>query len=352
MKALRKLAAEDTELHLVDVPDPGTPQAGWATLDVTYAGICGTDVHIAHNQFPSWPPVTIGHEFTGVVRVVGAGGDESLMGQRVVSEPHSLACTTCHLCRRGHGELCAAKRSPGWGIDGGMAEAVTVPVHLLHRIPASVSDLTAALTEPTAIVVSGYERMPVIPGSTVIVQGPGPIGLLAALVAELSGAGRVVLVGRSSSAGRLALAEKLGVETWNSSETNVVDRARELTSGRGVDLVVDCSGSAAAIADAIAMTRRRGRMLVLGMSGTPEIAVPWNLAMNRALDVTFSMSSSWSSWDAALALMAKGALDSAPLATVFALESWRDAFVGLADRSIAKAILDPRPRPTAISQHR
>jgi L-iditol 2-dehydrogenase len=344
VRALRKLRAEDTHLELVHV-DPPAAAPGWAVLDVTYAGICGTDVHITHNSFPSYPPVTLGHEFLGVVGAVGEGVTETGPGTRVVSEPHSLACGRCHLCRRGHAELCAQKRSPGWGIDGAMAEQVTVPAHLLHPVPDGVSDLAAALTEPTAIVVSGYERAPVPVGGTVLVVGPGPIGILAALVARAAGAGRVVLAGRPSSKGRLELAASLGIETWlDDGSVAIADRAREATSGHGVDLVVETSGSAGGIATCLAAARRRGRMLVLGVPDGDVVQVPWGVAMNRALDVTFSLSSSWSSWDAALALMASGAVDPAPLATAFPLERWQDAFAALADRTVVKALIEPNPQ--------
>jgi L-iditol 2-dehydrogenase len=86
-------------------------------------------------------------------------------------------------------------------------------------------------------------------------------------------------------------------------------------------------------------------MCVLGLPDGPTLEVPWGVAMNRALDVTFSLSSSWSSWDAALALMARGALDPAPLATVYPLPRWQDAFGALADRTVVKALLDPREPP-------
>ncbi|HJU00849.1 MAG TPA: zinc-binding dehydrogenase, partial [Actinomycetes bacterium] len=115
------------------------------------------------------------------------------------------------------------------------------------------------------------------------------------------------------------------------------------TGGRGVDLVLECSGSAGAVADGIAALRRRGRLCVLGMSGRPTLEVPWDLAMQRALDVSFSLSSSYASWDGALALLARGAVDPAPLATVFPLDDWRAAFDAIADRSVVKALLDPRP---------
>jgi L-iditol 2-dehydrogenase len=340
VKALRKLRAEDSHLELVDV-DPPVTAPGWVVLDVTYAGICGTDVHITDKSFPSYPPVTLGHEFLGVVASVGEGVPVA-PGTRVVCEPHALACGVCHLCRRGHAELCAHKRSPGWGIDGAMAAQVAVPAHLLHAVPEGVSDLAAALTEPTAIVVTGYERAPVPVGGSVLVVGPGPIGILAALVARAAGAGRVVLAGRPSSKGRLELAASLGVETWLDDGTApVADRMYDETAGRGADLVVEASGSGGAIATSIAASRRRGTMLVLGVPDGTAVEVPWGVAMNRALDVVFSLSSSWSSWDAALALMARGAVDPAPLATVFPLHGWGDAFAALAARTAVKALIDP-----------
>jgi L-iditol 2-dehydrogenase len=344
VKALRKLRAQDSHLEVVEVDPPGTPAPGWAVLDVTYAGICGTDVHITHNSFPSYPPVTLGHEFLGVVSSVGEGVASVVPGTRVVCEPHALACGVCHLCRRGHAELCAHKRSPGWGIDGAIAAQVAVPAHLLHVVPDGVPDLAAALTEPTAIVLSGYERGPVPVGGTVLVVGPGPIGILAALVARAAGAGRVVLAGRPSSKGRLELAASLEVETWlDDSSTSIAERAYAETAGRGADLVVEASGAAGAVATCVTAARRRGRMLVLGVPDGPSVEVPWGVAMNRALDVVFSLSSSWSSWDAALALMARGAVDPAPLTTVFPLERWEEAFAALAGRTAVKALIDPSP---------
>ena len=220
MMALRKHAAGEHALHLDEVPAPQA-RPEWVVLDVGYAGICGTDLHIVEDEFPSWPPVTLGHEFMGTVRELGEGVEDWSVGDRVVCEPHSLACTRCHLCRRGLAHLCAHKRSPGWGIDGGFAERVAVPAHLLHAVPDGVDDVAAGLVEPLAIVVTAFERTPVPPGGTVMVIGPGPIGILAALTATAAGAGRVVLVGRRSSAVRLELAAELGLEVWDSAEGDV-----------------------------------------------------------------------------------------------------------------------------------
>jgi L-iditol 2-dehydrogenase len=350
MKALRKLASGDHELVLCDVESPNPPP-GWVLLDVTYAGICGTDLHITHDKFPSWPPVTLGHEFTGVVATTGDGVTGWQPGDRVVCEPHSLACTACHLCRRGLAHLCRDKRSPGWGIDGGFAEQVVMPAALLHAVPDGVDDEAAGMVEPLAVVVTAFERTPVEPGSTVLVFGPGPIGILSAMVARTTGAGRVVLIGRPSSGQRLALARQLGLETWDSSEVPVPAAAAALTRDRGVDLVVETSGSADAIADGLQALRRRGRICVLGVSGESSIPVPWSLAMNKAADIAFSLSSSWSSWDAALALLAQGSVDPRPLATAFPLANWQEAFSATRQRTVVKALLTPRPT-TAPKEHK
>ena len=122
-----------------------------------------------------------------------------------------------------------------------------------------MDDVAAGLVEPLAIVVTAFERTPVPPGGTVMVTGPGPIGILAALTATASGAGRVVLVGRRSSAVRLELAAELGLEVWDSAEGDVAQRAYRDTRDRGVDLVVETSGAAAASPRAWAACAAAGR---------------------------------------------------------------------------------------------
>ncbi len=114
-----------------------------------------TDLHIYHDEFPYWPPVILGHEFSGVVSAVGSRVTGWTMGDRVVGEPHTLACGTCFLCRTGNRQVCASKRSPGWGIDGAFAPQMRFPEPgLLHRIPRRSTYPAAALVEPLANVVT------------------------------------------------------------------------------------------------------------------------------------------------------------------------------------------------------
>ena len=127
----------------------------------------------------------------------------------MVSEPHSLACGTCHLCRRGFAELCASKRSPGWGIDGAFADRLTMPAHLLHRVPAGLPDRVAALAEPMAVSVTALARAGVEAGDVVLIVGPGPVGILLAAGALAMGAATVVVAGRRDS-DRLRFAGTVG----------------------------------------------------------------------------------------------------------------------------------------------
>ena len=341
MLALVKTARGEGHLALLERPEP-VAKPGWVTIAVTYGGICGTDLHILHDRFPYWPPVILGHEFVGTVAAAGDGADPGLVGVRVVSEPHSMACGTCYLCRRGNAELCADKRSPGWGIDGAFAGTVTLPVHLLHRVPAGIPDRVAALAEPMAVAVTALTRGGVDPGDTVVVIGPGPVGILLAVGARAIGAANVIVVGRQASE-RLRFAASLGLRTAIADGAEAL--ARELTAGRGADLVVEATGSPAAIALALAAVRRRGRLVAVGLSGRPEVAVPWDLAVSRAVDVAFSMSSNGTAWDPALTILAQTGTALQPMTTVFPLASWEAALRAAEERTVIKALLDPRLEP-------
>ena len=279
MLSLVKTEPGEGHLALLVRPAP-EPAPGWVRIEVIYAGICGTDLHILHGRFPSWPPVTLGHELVGRVDALGEGVDTTWMDARVVSEPHSGACTTCHLCRRGLAELCASKRSPGWGIDGAFSRYLTMPADLLHRVPDAMPDRVAVLSEPMAVAVTALLRARVDPGDVVLVVGAGPVGILLAVAAQQMGAGRIVVAGREGS-DRLRFAAGLGFDT---SDAASADEAVRATSGRGADLVVDASGTADGIALAIGAAKRAGRMVAVGLSGAPRLSVPWDLAVSQALD--------------------------------------------------------------------
>ena len=182
-------------------------------IDLLAAGICGTDLHIEAGEYPSVPPVTMGHEFCGVVAELGAGVDAAWLGARVTSETFYSTCGHCRWCRAGRPSICAERRSVGTHVDGAFAPRVRMPVRNLHRVPDALSDRAAAICEPLACVCNSLsDPASVDAGDEVLVIGPGAIGLLAAQVARANG-GRVHVRGTPADEARLELARSLGFET-------------------------------------------------------------------------------------------------------------------------------------------
>ena len=344
MLALQKVAKGVGNIELREVPEP-SPEPGWVKIEVKAAAICGTDLHIRHDKFPYWPPVTLGHEFSGVIAEVGEGVCDWQVGDRVVCEPHSLACGRCWLCRTGNPQICAEKRSPGWGIDGAFAKYLVMPSHLLHRLPQSVSFDAGALVEPTCNTVHDVlERARVEPEDFVVVMGPGPIGLLAAQVARAGGAREVMIVGTPADAElRLPVAEKVGIDhVVNLAETDHEALCLELTGGRGADLVVDCSGAEPAINSCVRMVRKKGRFCVIGMTGKDDIHFTWDAAIFKGIDLYFNISTSYTSWDRSISMIEKRKIDVESLITHREpLERWEEVFDALEAQKGIKALVIP-----------
>ena len=126
MKALVKTEKGIGHLCMMDMPVP-VPAANEVLVEVKASGLCGTDVHVKHDRFPYWPPVVLGHEFAGVIVACGNDCRRFSVGDRVVGEPHTRHCGHCRLCRTGNVQICPQKRSPGWGINGSMAEYLVMP---------------------------------------------------------------------------------------------------------------------------------------------------------------------------------------------------------------------------------
>ena len=345
MQALVKTRKGVGYLELRDVPVP-VPGPGEVLIKVKACGVCGTDVHVLRDRFPYWPPVILGHEFAGEVVAAGPQAERFAIGSRVVGEPHTQACGHCELCRTGNIQICSMKRSPGWGIDGAFAEYLKMPQLLLHRIPDTMSYDTAAVVEPTANTVHDViERGRVMAGEFVVVLGPGPIGLLAGLAARAAGARHVVVAGTAADeAVRLAKARTLGFETVvNVEKENLVEIVGELTGGTGADLVVECSGAAAAIASTVDLVRKKGRICVIGLTGKDTIPFPWDKAAFRVCDVIFNLSTSYTSWDRSIHLIASGRLPAGEVISHrMPLTEWQHAFEEIEAQRALKILLLPK----------
>jgi len=201
------------------------------------------------------------------------------------------------------------------------------------------------LVEPTANTVHDVvERARVAAGDFVVVLGPGPIGLLAALTARAAGARHVVLVGAPPDAAiRLKKARELGFETViNVAQVDPAEVVRDLTGGMGADLVIECSGAPAAIASTVDLIRKKGRICVIGLTGKDTIPFPWDKAAFKVCDVIFNLSTSYTSWDRTIHLLAGGRLPAGEIITRRSpLMEWRSAFEDIEAKQALKILLIP-----------
>jgi L-iditol 2-dehydrogenase len=344
MQGLFKTAKGDGYMALMDADVP-RPKPDEVLIEVKAAGICGTDIHIIHDEFPYWPPVILGHEFSGEIVEIGAEVTGYGVGDHVVGEPHTLACGKCELCRTGRMQLCALKRSIGWGIHGAFARYLVLPEKLLHHIPETMAFEDAALVEPAANVCQDViERGAVQANDTVVVYGPGPIGLLSVMAAKAAGARHVILVGvQSDVEARLAVGREIGAdEIVVADEEDVAEIVNRSTGSRGADVVVEASGSPLAVASAVSVVRRLGRITVIGMSGREQIPFPWDSAIWKMCTIAFNLSTGYTSWEKAIGLIATGKINAARLIThKIPLADWQVAITAVESGRALKALLIP-----------
>jgi len=344
MLALVKTQKGKGFMELREVSEPSIAD-DQVLIEVKAAGVCGTDLHVRHDTFPYWPPVIMGHEFAGQIVELGKEVTDWKVGDRVVGEPHTLHCGKCYLCRRGHVQNCAEKRSPGWGIDGAFTQFLKYPPKLLHRIPEPMSFVQAALVEPAANTVTDIvERGAIEAGDFVVLLGPGPIGLMAAQVARTAGAREVLIVGAPADEGlRLDTARRLGFEqAVNFAEIDPAERCLELTDGIGADLVIECSGAPPAIAQTFALVRKWGRVCAIGLTGKKPVQLDWDAAMAKNATLYLNMSTEYASWDKTIWMIARGKIDVNPLITYeLPLTEWEQGFAALENMEALKVVLIP-----------
>ncbi|MBU2611353.1 MAG: zinc-binding dehydrogenase [Chloroflexi bacterium] len=344
MRALVKTASGPGNLELRDVPVPQI-EASELLVRVRACGICGSDLKIQDDQHPYTPPVVIGHEFAGEIVEVGAEISGWAVGDSVVSEQHFKACGRCRQCLTGNAFACSSKRAPGYFTDGAFTEFIKVPAWLLHRIPENMSYVEAAFTEPSAVAAHGMlDRTGIAAEDVVLILGCGPIGLVAAKMAQVSGASKVIITGvdRDETA-RLPKARELGIDyVVNVMQTDLAGLVNDLTHGESADVVIELSSAPPAISQAFQLARRLGRVGIIGQPPADEIKIPYRQAMFRALTVSFSYSSKFTSWERVLSMFERGAIRPAQFIThVLPLEEWERGFALSRSGEAVKVVLEP-----------
>jgi alcohol dehydrogenase/L-iditol 2-dehydrogenase len=337
--ALEPLAVELREMPVSSIGEDDV------LLRVGAVGVCGSDVHQYHNS-QSWPvrvPVVLGHEFCGTVAQVGSRVKGFREGDRVVSETSAKICGECLYCRTGNYNLCPKRSGFGYGTHGAMADYVCVPSRCLHHIPDPLPFERAALTEPCCV---GYNAVAVKshiqPGDTVMVIGPGPIGLLCAEMARIAGAGTLIVAGTTRDASRLDVARVLGAtHTVDVQSTNMSEYMREIGDGLGADLIIDAAGASAALKLALEIVRPGGQITKVGW-GTQPLNFSLDPLVQKAVRLQGSFSHTFENWEKVVAMLSAGQINLRPIISqVAALDQWKDCFDGMYTGKYVKAVLQP-----------
>jgi 2-desacetyl-2-hydroxyethyl bacteriochlorophyllide A dehydrogenase len=259
MKAAVLYAKQDMRIEQKEMPVLGSRDV---LIKVKACCICGTDPHIYEGRFPAPLPLTLGHEFSGEVVDVGNEVKYISIGERVTADIN-LNCGVCYFCRTGNKLHCTNIRQLGVHVDGAFAEYIRVPEENLYKIPDSVSWIEAAYVEPLACAISGQDMLPTQFGSTVVIIGAGPMGLVHTLLSKLKGAGKVIVTEINPL--RAAKAEKLGADyVINPKECNAEEEIMKITKGIGADVVIEAVGSAITYSQAFTFVRKAGTILVFG----------------------------------------------------------------------------------------
>lgn len=272
MKALRWHRAGDVRLDDVERPLPGP---GQALVEVSFCGVCGSDLSefregpkmIREEPHPltgRQPPITLGHEFSGVVVALGEGTSGLPVGSRVTADA-CWRCGRCAACQAGDYHRCRYGGSIGLHSDGAFASHVVVPDYCLVPLDDAVSDQVGAMTEPFAVALHALERGGLSAADELLVLGFGPIGAAAALTGRALGA-RVLVV--EPDARRTAIAADCGFTVLAAGD-DLQRRVRAEARGGGADVVVDSTGVAAVLPQAVECAKRGGRVVLVGLGGAP-----------------------------------------------------------------------------------
>lgn len=331
MKAVVLHDADDMRVEQRPVPRPGP---GEVLLRVNVASICGTDVKVLHRKLMGQPEgeFIMGHEYAGTVAALGPDVDEFEVGDRVAVEVHK-GCERCENCVKGwytsclnYGDVSKGHRAKGLTCDGGFAEYAVNHINTLYRLPDNLTFEQACMVTTAASPLWAIDLMGgYLAGETVLVQGPGPIGLLAVQLCKALGAARVILSGTRDS--RLEIGKKLGADdVINVRSEDLATRVSEITHGKGADSVLECAGGATSMQEALENVKRGGRIGVVAWYAGP-VQLDMNLAVRSNVRIYAARGEGGMNSGRSLALMSAGKLVADPIITHhFSLDQVHDAF--------------------------
>jgi threonine dehydrogenase-like Zn-dependent dehydrogenase len=293
-----------------------------ALIKVKAAGICGTDLAIAHGYLPTPTPIILGHEFTGEVVEIGKKVDPKWLNKRITSEINSNIDFDCAYCKRKEYTQCVSRKALGIDIDGGFAEYIALESYLLHELPDGISYDQGTFIEPLAAAYQTFEMMPIgKDDKNIAIFGLGKLGLLIVQVAKIKGLEIIVIDGSEK---KLQLAKNYGADHLINRLKNkdIPKKIRKLTGELGVDISVDTSGNPEAVKVVVASCRTKGK---LHMKSTHGLATPINLTDIVVRELTM-YSSRCGPFDKAIEGLKSGKIQvDAMLTKIFSLDEIQEA---------------------------
>lgn len=323
--------ADDMRVEERSVPQLGP---GEVLLKVNVASICGTDVKVLHRTLQGQPAgeFIMGHEYAGTVAALGPGVNEFQIGERVAVEVHK-GCDRCENCIKGwytsclnYGDLAKGHRAKGLTCDGGFAEYAVNHINTLYRLPDNLTFEQACMVTTAASPLWAIDLMGgYLAGETVLILGPGPIGLIAVQLCKALGAERVILSGTRDS--RLDIGKQHGADfTINVRRENLAERVREITQGKGADSVLECAGGPTSMQEALENVKRGGRIGVVAWYTGP-VQMDMNLAVRSNVRIYAARGEGGMNCGRSLALMSAGKIAADPIITHhFTLDQIHEAF--------------------------
>jgi alcohol dehydrogenase/L-iditol 2-dehydrogenase len=342
MQALVKFGRQNGDVEIREVAEP-TLGPDQVLIEVKAAGVCGSDIHM-WREHQSWAiklPLVLGHEFCGVVAAVGEQITHFAPGDRVVCETAAQVCNQCIYCLSGNYNLCPNRLGYGALADGAFTRYVAARPQILHHIPDNVPFEHASLVEPICVAYNALvEKTTIRPGELVVIQGPGPIGIMALQIARLRGAGTLVVMGTDADEHRLEVAAELGAHhTINVQRHDPVPLIRSLGDGFGADLVVDCTGVSKALKQSLDLVRPNGRITKIGWGPQP-LDFSLDPLVGKAVTLQGSFSHTYPTWERVLGLLSSGQVNLGPvIGGIYGLDGWEEAFASMEEGKNVKSVL-------------
>ena len=302
------------DLRYEQIPTP-SPNPDDALIQISMNGLCGSDIHFfEHGElgpFKVTKPYVPGHEASGRVVREAASGKGPHVGQRVAIEP-GIPCRQCEYCKTGRYNLCPdvifLSAPP---VNGTFSNFVAIPADFVHLLPDAIDDESGAFIEPVSVAIQACNRGDLKAGDSVAIVGAGPIGLVTYLVARAYGADPIYLIDGLEN--RLALGKKMGAnDVLNFKEGEVTAAFMELTSGAGVDVVIDASGSSQGCAQTPQLCSLGGKIILVGWPETSPVQFPIQHVLEKEINV-YGVNRYCNTYPTAISLMASGKLDINPL---------------------------------------